>query len=214
YTTRGAPIAVSKAEEMHLILAEAAMAANDYAAAAAHVADAIRLAGTRPTASFVDNDERANGDLTQRPNTSDILVAAEPGAPLRPGLVRTRPGTVIVPTVSGSSLDADSVEALAAPLEVRHAFWLTRQEILFLEGRRVSDLGIRLPVIQRETDTNAAIAEGDPETQIVLPDYIPRGMDNFDPRDPYADGTDEVTVDFDMNRILAEEGVSAFGPLP
>src|SRR5690606_28425647 len=90
YTTRGAPIAVSKAEEMHLILAEAAMAANDYAAAAAHVADAIRLAGTRPTASFVDNDERANGDLTQRPNTSDILVAAEPGAPLRPGLVRTR----------------------------------------------------------------------------------------------------------------------------
>src|SRR5690606_23160808 len=131
------------------------------------------------------------------------LVAAEPGAPLRPGLVLARPGTVIVPTVSGSSLDADSVAALATPLEVRHAFWLTRQEILFLEGRRVNDLGIRLPVIQRETDTNAAIEEGDPETQLVLPAYIPRGMDDFTPRDPYAAETDEVTVDTDMNRVLA-----------
>src|SRR5690606_17475874 len=83
YTTRDAPIAVSKAEEMHLIQAEIDMAAGDYDLAAAHVADAILLALTRPTASFNDNDARANGDLSQRPNTTDILVAAEEGAPLR-----------------------------------------------------------------------------------------------------------------------------------
>lgn len=214
YTSRGAAIPVSKAEEMHLILAEIDMFNGDYDLAAEKVADAIRLAETRPTGTFDDDDDRLNGDLSQRPATSDILVAAEPGAPLRAGLVRDRPGPVTVPTVSGTSLDADSVEALVDPSEIRHAFWLARQEILFLEGRRVHDLGIRLPVMQRETDTNASIAAGDPETQIVIPDYIPQGMDDFTPRDPYAASTNEVVIDHDMNRVLAEEGVSAFGPLP
>jgi hypothetical protein len=214
YTTRDAPIAVSKAEEMYLIQAEVDMAAGAYPAAAVHVADAIRLALTRPLATYTDNDERANGDLTQRPNTADILVAAEAGAPLRAGLVLARPGPVTVPAVSGSSLDPDSVAALTDPLEVRHAFWLTRQEILFLEGRRMADLGIRLPVIQRETDTSPAIDDGDPETEIIIPAYIPQGMDNFTPRDPYEAATLEVVIVTDMNRVLAEEGVSAFGPLP
>lgn len=214
YTDRDSGIPVAKAEEMHLILAEIAMANNDYALAAEKVADAIRLAETRPMGTLNDTDERLNGDLSQRPNTSDILVAAAPGAPLRGGLVLDRPGVVTVPTVSGTSQNATAVEALVDPVEIRHAFWLARQEIMFLEGRRVHDLGIRMPVMQREVDTNPSISAGDPETQIIIPAYIPEGMDDFTPRDPYAAGTDEVVVDHDMNRILAEQAVSMFGPLP
>jgi hypothetical protein len=43
-----------------------------------------------------------------------------------------------------------------------HALHLARQEILFLEGRRMSDLGIRIPIMLREIDQNDNMNEGDP----------------------------------------------------
>lgn len=222
YTSRGASIPVAKAEEMYLILAEAEMTEGDYtdvvdpdSTAAGLIADAVRLAGDRPTAEFNDGDERLNPNLTDRPSSSDMLVAAEDGAPLRAGLVLDRPGPVTVPTISGTSLDADSVEALTDPQEIRHAFWLARQEILFLEGRRVHDLGVRMPISQREIDTNDTLADGDEATQVDVPEYIPAGViDDFSPRDPYAAESTEITIELDMNRVLAEELVSPLGPLP
>jgi hypothetical protein len=164
--------------------------------------------------SFDDDDARLNPDLTDRPSSSDMLVASAPGEDLRAGLVLDRPGVVNVPTISGTSLDADSVEALTDPEDIRHAFWLARQEILFLEGRRVHDLGVRMPVMQREIDTNPTISDGDPVTQPVVPSYIPEGtIDDFSPREPYVEGTNEIVIDVDMNRILAQELVSPFGAL-
>jgi hypothetical protein len=216
YITLGSAVPVAKAEEMHLILAEADLAAGSLADARAHLADAIELASTRQVTTFSDGDERLNADLSIRPRDASIEIRAAPDAPYRAGLVRTRPGQVPVPTVSGTSLDADSIRALSGEEETWHAFHLARQEILFLEGRRMSDLGIRLPMMLREIDANPSIDQGSPGTQVVVPSYIPdgRAMDAFTPVSPYDDDgnllTTQVTMQVDMNRILARERVSAF----
>lgn len=217
YLSRSAGIAIAKAEEMHLILAEAALAGGQLAAALQHVADAISLALERGTTLFTDDDPRYNEDLTIRPRDASILVRADPASPLRAGLVLDRPGVEIpIPTVSGTSLSADSILALTDPEDIWHAFHLARQEILFLEGRRMSDLGIRLPMMLREIEQNPGIDPGDPGTLVVVPDYIPAGsdMNRFDPKSPY-DGnaqltTVEVTIRHDLNRSLATNRVNAF----
>jgi hypothetical protein len=216
YTSLSAGVPVAKAEEMHLILAEAALAAGNLGDARNHVANAIEVALAREVSGFNDNDERLNGDLSIRPRDETIVVRADPESPYRAGLVQSRPGQVQVPTVSGTSLDADSVRALTGAEETWHAFHLARQEILFLEGRRMSDLGIRLPMMLREIDANANINPGDPGTQRVVPAYIPEAfdMDRFTPVSPYDEAenltTTEVTILYDMNRILARERVSFF----
>ena len=118
--------------------------------------------------------------------------------------------------ISGTSLDADSVAALTDADELWHAFHLARQEIMFLEGRRMSDLGIRLPVMLREIDSNPTISDGDPGTEPVVPSYIPPAdqMDLFSPKSPYDASenlvTTEVTMLVDMNRVLADNRVSPF----
>lgn len=215
YTTFEAGIAVAKAEEMHLILAEIAFSQNDFATGREQVALAIEVAQSRPTQNFDDNDERRNADLSFRPRTSDIVIASEPGAPFIAGLVLDRPGTLTTPTVAGASLDADAdVRALDAATEqeeILRAFYLTRQEVLLLEGRRMSDLGIRLPIMLREIESNPTINLSDPAASVFVPAYIPAGseLDLFDPASPYdADGVliglPEITIRFDLNRILAQ----------
>lgn len=222
FTTRDTGIPLVKAEEMHLIIAEVEMSEGDYAAAQAAIADAIELAETRPLGTMNDIDQRGSADLTIRPRDAGILIAAEPGAPLRGGLVITRPGNVTVPAVSGTSLNPDSVLTLGSNVEIRHSFWLARQEILFSEGRRLNDLGVLMPIMQREIDASPVLTVAD-WGEPSVPSYIPEGivMDNFSPRSPYVDDrnggaleTNEVTIEVDVNRILAVEAVSKFGPLP
>jgi tetratricopeptide (TPR) repeat protein len=218
YLTRTADIPVAKAEEMHLILAEAALAAGNYGEGKLHLGNAIRLAQSRSVESFVDDDPRNNADLSIRPRDDVIEVRADASSPYRPGLVLNRNGaTIDAPVISGTSLDADSVEALpdGDGGAIWHAFWLARQEILFLEGHRMADLGIRLPMMLRELDTNPNIADGDPGTVAVVPGYIPPAdeMDLFTPASPY-DGEalveTQVTILHDMNKILTQNAVSPF----
>ena len=215
-----------KAEEMHLILAEAAMSDGQWETGRNHLAGAIELARSRSVDTDVpDDDPRANADLSIRPRDSEIEVRADENSPFRSGLVLDRPGPIDVPTVSSSSLDADSIEAIDPGDEdaLLHALHLARQEILFLEGRRMSDLGIRLPIMLREIDANPDIDVGDPGTETIIPAYIPDrdDMDLFAPQSPYT-GTSlddpeditlvqtEITIRWDMNRILAENRVSPF----
>lgn len=222
YTSRDAAIPLAKAEEMHLILAEAAMADGDYGSASGHIAAAVALAKDRPRGEVNDRDQRLNPDLTVRPRNSEVRVRAEAGAPLRAGLVLDRPGVVEVPTISGTSLDADSVASLTDAFALRHALWLARQEILFLEGRRLHDLGVLMPISAREIDASPALQRGGPATEVQVPSYIPEGViDDFSPRSPYANPsngeelvTTEITIEIDMNRVLAEQRVSKFGTLP
>jgi tetratricopeptide (TPR) repeat protein len=230
YTDRESEIPFAKAEEMHLILAEADLAEGKTSAAAMHVSQAVALAHTRPTLDFVDTDSRRNADQSFRPRDNEILVRADADSPLRDGLVlgfgtetavgssKGFRGDIVIPTVSGTSLDADSVGALSGAAEVAHALFLARQEILFLEGRRMSDLGIRLPIAQREIDASPTIEEGGFGTQIAIPAWIPRGgdMDLFNPLSPYVEpkdgkelATNEVTLVVDMNRVLADNFAQA-----
>ncbi|MGH7477027.1 MAG: hypothetical protein ACRELD_12105 [Longimicrobiales bacterium] len=220
FTSEEAAIPFAKAEEMHLILAEIALEAGDLGGARNQIAAAVELAQGRPTETFSDNDLRKNGDLTIRPRHAEFLVAACPTCPFRADLVRTRPGPVPVPVITGTSLNADSVRALASEMEVRHALHLARQEMLLLEGRRMSDLGIRLPMMLREIDANLNIADGDLGTEPLVPAYIPPrdDMDLFDPQSPYTDPSTgdnpvspaRVTMLVDMNQVLAEQRVSPF----
>lgn len=220
YTVRSSPVPIATAEEMHLILAEAALARGDLAAARTGLANAISVAKTRGTVSFDENDERRNADLSIRPRDSEIMIRADSSSPYRAGLVLDRPADGLeVPHTSATSLDADSVAGLADADDLWHALWLARQEIMLLEGRRLADLGIRLPMMQREIDLNPNIDEGDPGTVVIVPSYIPRtpryALDIYAPVEIY-DGTGpdaelletEVTMHVDMNRVLVDNEVS------
>jgi hypothetical protein len=217
YLTREQGIVVAKAEEMHLILAEIALAQGGVGEAGGHLAAAIDLADSRSSQSFLDEDARLNADLSIRPRDASIMVRADANSPYRAGLVLTRPAQTTQHTTSATSLSADSVAALSSEAEMWHTLFLARQEILFLEGRRMSDLGIRLPMMLREIDANPAIETGGPGTTAVVPDYIPAGdaIDLFSPASPYdEDGnllTTEVTIQVDLNRVLAENRVTPFG---
>ena len=222
YTERDSPIAIAKAEEMHLILAEVALASGNMGEAQSHLASAITLANSRGTVSFDDIDERRNADLSLRPRSEEIVVRADADSPYRAGLVLTRPSEGLqIPNTSATSLDADSVAALSGASELWHALWLARQEILFLEGRRLADLGIKLPMMLREIDQNDNINEGDPGTVPIVPGYIPASpqyaMDIYSPLDLY-DGVEpdspllktQVTIHVDMNKVLVANNTSPF----
>jgi hypothetical protein len=70
----------------------------------------------------------------------------------------------------------------------------------------MSDLGIRLPVMQREIETNSQINPGDPATLVQVPAYIPAndGLDSFT-----ISGSNTV-IAVDMNQVLADNRVSPF----
>ncbi len=222
YTDRESAIPVAKAEEMHLILAEIALASGNMADAQSQLASAINLAGTRAMVSFDDIDERRNADLSLRPRSKEILIRADAESPFRAGLVLDRPADgLMTPSVSGTSLDADSIAGLSDANELWHALWLARQEIMLLEGRRLADLGIKLPMMLREIDQNDGINEGDPGTTPVVPGYIPQNpryaMDIYTPLELY-DGVDpgvplietQVTIHVDMNKVLVANNASPF----
>lgn len=222
YTERDSPIPIAKAEEMYLILAEAALASGNTAEAQNQLASAITLANSRGSVSFDDIDERRNADLSLRPRSSEIVIRADADSPYRAGLVLDRPSDgLLIPNISGTSLDADSVAALSSASELWHSLWLARQEILLLEGRRLADLGIKLPMMLREIDQNDNINEGDPGTLPIVPGYVPQNpryaMDIYTPLDLY-DGVDpgvplietQVTMHIDMNKVLVANNASPF----
>lgn len=218
YIDREAEIPYAKAEEMHLILAEIDLANGDYTAGKNHLGDAIRLAQGRGTVDWVDDDPRNNSDLSIRPRDAVIEVRADANSPYRAGLIQDRFGALTAQSViSGTSLSADSVEALPVgdPTAIWHAFWVARQEILFLEGRRMADLGIRLPMRRQEYEQNPNINPGDLGTSVIVPNYIPgaNDMDTYSPVSPYTDGvltSTQITILHDMNKVLVQNNVSPF----
>ena len=221
FLTRESGIAVAKAEEMHLILAEIELAAGNVGPGRDALVDALNLALSRPATEFFDGDPRLNADLTIRPRDANFEIRADADAPYVPGLVLERPGSTVQATISGTSLDPADVQAMTSLDELWHALHLARQEILFLEGRRMSDLGIRLPVMQREVDQNPTLSMGDPATQPVVPSYIPplNQMDLYTPLVLYEEVGEgvvnqletQVTMTVDMNRVLTENQVTPFG---
>lgn len=210
YTAEDSPIPVASAEEMRLILAETALADDNPSRAKTQLRRAITVAADRDSATFVDGDERLNNALNTRPDTTAIQIRFAPGAPLVDGLVLNRPGPVTTPSVSGTHVTVGQVNS-ASGTDLERLLYLLRQELLLLEGHRLHDLGIRLPMMLREIETNPQISRGDPGTEATVPDWIPQGkeLDEYTPSVLYdEDGTlveTEVTMLHDMNRVLAEE---------
>ena len=213
YLTDESAIPVAKAEEMHLLLAEVALAQGDLATARSRMTEAIELteAPDRLDLPFDDGDSRFDVQFNVRPNDAAIAIRADAESPFEEDLVLTRPGRIETPTVSATSVTADEVNAAADRTSLLRLLYRLRQELLFLEGRRLHDLGIRLPMMEREIDTNPNIDAGDFGTTVIVPDYVPpeNEIDLYDPLELYDEDDNlivtEVTILHDMNRILAAE---------
>lgn len=202
---------VLKAEEAYLIRAEVALSNGDFATARTEMSNAVTLARSRATVSFNDRDTRSG-----RPNDSTMTVRSDSTYPATgPGLIKRRGGTSVVTVyqISGTSLTTANITALAAltpaaTLRFEHirTLYLLRQEIFFAEGRRMSDLGIRLPVTQRQLDGNPNSAAG---SNVIVPSFIPINKD----MDVYSTSGTVVTILYDMNKLIAQN-IATVGPIP
>jgi hypothetical protein len=199
-------IPVLKSEEMYLIQAEVAISDNNLQAAKDRMKDAIALAtgntNGRAAVTFTDLDPRTN-----RPNDDLVVVQADANAIPRAGLVKKRANTAVsVRPISNTSVTAADVDALVSVADHHRMLYLLRQEIFFLEGRRMSDLGIRLPIMKREEETNPTINDGDPSTRVVVPTTIPSGSG----LDAFTTAGTVVTITTDMNSVIAANKISPF----
>jgi len=140
------------------------------------------------------------GGKTNYPNTADSKVSFAVGSPLLDGFVLARTATTMVPTVSGTSVTAAQIAAAATIDDAQYLLYLMRQEIFIAEGRRMADLGIRMPVAQTEIIANANTKDGATYTLAVIPSFIPTafGMDGF----TYDATAKTAIMKFDMNRVL------------
>ena len=192
-----------------MILAEALLAGGDLPGARSRLQQLLTLVRSRAT-ELVDSRlqlrGRAGGKVVY-PNTSDTKVAFAPGEPLREGFVLTRSaGTIRVPTVSGTSVTPERIAAIATVDDGLYVLYLMRQEIFLAEGRRMADLGIRMPVARTEVLANPNVGDGEAYTQARIPSFIPTefGMDSFT-YDPVAK---TAVLAFDMNRLLVQNKTS------
>jgi len=207
--TQISPIPMLKMEEAHLILAEAHLADNNLDLAKDKMLDIIGLVDARPTRAFNETEEGRVGNpgFSQRPNSSDFVVRADENSPFREGLILDRTAETIVPTISGTSVTTDMVDALSDGTEALRTLYLLRQEIFFGEGRRMFDLGVRWPVSNVEALNNPNVTDSD--TQAVIPNYIPTPYFTMNEFDADFDSF-EVTVAIDMNRVIATQRGNRF----
>ena len=204
------PIALLKGEEAFLILAEAALAEGNVGAARTELVELVALVASRPTAMIDDRGQQRGrrGGTWIYPNASDILVQAGPAAEARAGLVLTRgTGLVEVPTVSGTSVTQAMLDAAVTVDNMLYLLYLMRQEIFVVEGRRMTDLGIRFPVALDEALTNSNVDESSPFLAARMPGFIPQNyqLDGF----TYNDGDMLAVILHDMNAVLVSNKASS-----
>src|SRR5690625_1845325 len=205
------PIAILKGEEAFLILAEARIAAGDLDGGRAALHDLLDLIELRPKGRVNDSGQERgrNGGTWIFPNSADVLVAASPDDDPRAGLVLTRnAGPIQVPTISGTSVTREMIDAATEEVELLELLYLMRQEIFILEGRRMTDLGIRFPIAYREAQINPHIDFGSEYLKAQIPDFIPLdyGLDSF----TYTEGDTLVVIHHNMNRRIVENLGSDF----
>lgn len=202
-------INIAKAEENYLIIAEASLADNKLSEARAYMKDLLKLVKSRPVKTDLDDhlEGRYNGGTKHYPMGTDYVVASHEGAEFRKGLIldRATPNLISVPYISGTSVTEEMIDNTNDVVSLLQLVYLMRQEIFFAEGRRVADLGIRLPLADVEA---AHLKTADSYMQAVIPDFIPKEgkMDAF----KVDEEKKQVTILFDMNKIIAENRRSAF----
>ncbi|MBN2570775.1 MAG: hypothetical protein JXA68_01495 [Ignavibacteriales bacterium] len=205
YTSREAGIPILKSEEAYLILAEVSLFNSNLSDAKNQMINAIELATNRGSELFND----ASDPRTNRPNSDTMLVKADATSDAIAGLIVERGTSTLISAypISYTSLTTAYINSLTTSEELYRALYLLRQEIFFGEGRRMSDLGIRLPVMNRQIDANPNINPGDYGTYVVVPDYIPQG----DVLDAFTIDGNIVTIAYDMNKLIAQN-ISVVSP--
>uniref|UniRef100_UPI00404AB418 hypothetical protein n=1 Tax=Fulvivirga sp. TaxID=1931237 RepID=UPI00404AB418 len=211
--TNETPLAFTKAEEAHLILAEAAISDGNLVAAKANFDNLIGLVSTRGTVTIPENDQRQfrGGTGVRRPNGASIQVRASASDPFMSGLVLSRvldstavgaTVSVTVPNISGTSVISADIAAITDLDEALEMCYLLRQHVFIAEGRRMQDLGVKWPLSQDEQLQNPNINEGDEALSGVVPSFIPGNSE----MDAYSWNrtTDEVTILHNVNRILVQ----------
>lgn len=207
--TEQRPVNIAKAEENWLILAEASLADQNEAQAKVYMRQLLDLVKSRPVQEGINDqlEERYNGGYKRYPDNSAYKVAASEGEPFREGLVldRKAPALVSIPYVSGTSVTEEMIGGVSGIDETLVLLYLMRQEIFFAEGRRVADLGIRLPVCEVEAANTPSAAD---YIEALIPPFIPLnyGMDSF----TMDDDAMEVTIAYNMNRIIVENKASEY----
>lgn len=196
------PIAIAKAEEAYLIIAEAMVSANELTEARgvlkAMLTDCV---AKRATQSLSDKAETRNGGNRKDYPLTAVNVKFDASSPEKAGYVYNRQaGNITAYLVSGTKVTAAEIDAANTQDDLLYLVYLLRQEIFMAEGRRMTDLGIRFPVSQREQLGNSNVK---PEhIQAVIPAFIPgnRGMDDFEVNTV----TGVVTMKYDMNKVLVQ----------
>jgi hypothetical protein len=207
-STDQCPITIAKAEEDYLILAEAAVAANNLTDAKQQLTNLLRLVLSRPVQTGINDqlEGRYNGGLKAFPNDPAYRVQASPTDSLRSGLIidRRPPCLITIPYISGTSVTQDMIDALDNHDDALEMVYLMRQEIFFAEGRRPADLGIRLPLCEVEA---AHVSKAEPYTEAHIPSFVPRnyGLDDF----KVDEEAKTVTITHNMNRIIVQNAKSA-----
>jgi len=202
------PIAIAKAEEAYLILAEAQVAQEDILTAKQTLKDLLQNSvNERPVTQLDDSKETRNGgNRSDYPLTAVAVKFDEHSAEVA-GLVQDRSeGDIPAYSVSGTHITATDIDAIVSADDALYLIYLLRQEIFIAEGRRMTDLGIRFPLSQREQLSNNHVT--DQHIQAIIPDFIPdnRGLDDF----TYDTATAVVTMKYDMNKILVANKNSAY----
>lgn len=200
-------VALAKVEEAHLILAELAIADGIVDLAKEELYKVLQIIQTRPTMMVDDSREKRNGGKRDDYPLTAVGVKFDAEAPVREGLVLDRQqGKVKVYTVSGTSITTDQIAKASSIDEVLYLVYLMRQEVFISEGRRLADLGIKYPISQIEAGNNTHVTAE--YTKALIPAFIPLdyGLDDFSV-DPV---TQEVTMAYDMNRVLVTNKTSPY----
>lgn len=207
-----APISIAKAEEAHLICAEALIADGHLDEARQRLVRLLALVADRDVTSYLDKgDNRLNSGTVCYPNGTDYLCAASPADSLRTGLIRTHGSDspdayYLLPTLSGTSVTETMLMSASSASQLLELLYLMRQEIFIAEGRRSADLGLRLPLSEVEASLHSNLPAA--YTQAVIPDYIPLNgeMDAFTIDEEHH----TVIILHNMNRVLVEHHATAF----
>lgn len=202
------PIAIAKAEEAYLILAEALIAQENIPAAKQALKDLLNDSVSKRPQTMLDDskDTRNGGNRGDYPLTA-VSVKFDAASAPKEGLVVDRSlGDIPAYSVSGTHVTLADIDAVATADEALYLVYLMRQEIFIAEGRRMTDLGIRFPISQREQLSNSHVT--DAHIQAIIPDFIPRnrGLDDF----TYDTAAGVVTMKHDMNRILVQHKTSPY----
>ena len=202
------PITIAKAEEDYLILAEAALAANNLGEAKTQLSNLLVLVNSRPVQTGINDqlEGRYNGGLKAFPNDPAYRVQASPSDSLRVGLIidRRPPFFISIPYISGTSVTQAMIDGLDSHDSALELLYLMRQEIFFAEGRRPADLGIRLPLCEVEA---ANVSNASNFTEAHIPSFVPLdyGLDDF----TIDDNAKTVTIKYNMNRVIVQNARSA-----